>query len=106
MDLKFFNLLGLSRRAGQFSGGHDAAFESITKGKAKVCFLTGDASPRLKEEFRKTVTYDNRTLPLVELDCTMSEIESAVGKKTAVFTVNDQNFASKLMELLSKEDKN
>lgn len=105
MNSQVLNMLGLSRRAGKFAGGHDAAFESIAKGKAKLCFLTYDASERLKNEFRETVQYDGRTVPLFELDCTMREIQMATGQKCAVFTVTDAGFASKLQELLSKEDK-
>lgn len=97
-------MFGLARRAGKLAGGHDAAFESIKKGKADVCFLTCDASERLKKEFRETVTYRGRSVPLLELNCTTQDIESATGRKYAVFTVNDAGFASKLLELLSKED--
>ena len=98
-------MFGLARRAGKFVGGHDAAFDSIAKGKANVCFLTTDASERLKNEFRETVRYNGRSVPLVELDGTMREIEMATGQKYAVFTITDAGFASKLLELLSKEDK-
>ena len=35
----------------------------------------------------------------------MREIQMATGQKCAVFTVTDAGFASKLTELLSKEDK-
>lgn len=106
MNSQTLNMLGLARRAGKFAGGHDAAFESITRGKAKLCFLTTDASERLKKEFRETVVYDGRQIPLRELDCTMSEIQRATGQKCAVFTVTDAGFAAKLLELLSKEDEN
>ncbi len=106
MEQQVLNMFGLARRAGKFVGGHDAAFESIAKGKANLCFLTTDASERLKNEFRETVHYQGRTVPLVELDCTMREIQMATGQKCAVFTVTDAGFASKLTELLSKEDEN
>ena len=100
MNDKFLNMLGLCRRAGKFAGGHDAAFESISKNKAKACFLTADASERLKKEFRETVTYNGRDIPLYETSYTMYEIQSATKLKSAVFTVNDAGFASKLAELL------
>ena len=51
MNRKFLDLLGLCRRAGKLSGGHDAAFGAIQHGKAAACFLTADASERLKAEF-------------------------------------------------------
>jgi len=105
MDPKFFNFLGLCRKAGRFSGGHDAAFESIVQGKAKACYLTADASERLKKEFRETTVYQGRAVPLTELPCSMKELELQIGKRTAVFTVDDDGFAAKLNELLSKEDR-
>lgn len=105
MDSRALNMFGLARRAGKFAGGHDAAFESIAKGKAEVCFLTTDASERLKQEFRETVRYKGRNVPLVELDFTMRDVQLATNQKCAVFTVTDAGFASKLLELLSKEDK-
>ena len=86
MNSQILNMFGLARRAGKFAGGHDAAFESIAKGKATMCFLTTDASERLKEEFRETVRYKGRQVPLKELDCTMREIQMATGQKCAVFT--------------------
>ncbi|MCQ2486606.1 MAG: ribosomal L7Ae/L30e/S12e/Gadd45 family protein [Clostridia bacterium] len=104
MNAKVLNFFGLARRAGKFSGGHDAAFESIQKGKAKLCFLTADASERLKNEFRETVVFGDRNIPLYELDCSMLDVYMATGQKAAVFTVNDAGFASKLKELLSEEE--
>ena len=64
MNSQILNMFGLAKRAGKFAGGHDAAFESIAKGKAKMCFLTTDASERLKEEFKETVRYKGRQVPL------------------------------------------
>ena len=51
-DSKFYNLLGLARRAGKIGWGHDAACDAIKYGKAHLCILTSDASERLKNEFR------------------------------------------------------
>ena len=104
MQQKFLNMLGLCRKAGKLSGGHDAAFGAIQSGKAAACYLTQDASERLKQEFRETVVYDGRTVPLVELPCTMHDIQSATGSKFAVFTVDDQGFANRLSEYRDEED--
>lgn len=104
MNSKFLNMLGLCRRAGKFAGGHDAAFDSISKNKAAGCYLTQDASERLKKEFRETTCFEGRKVPLTELNCTMYDIQTATGRKAAVFTVNDAGFQKKLTELLSEED--
>lgn len=104
MNTKIHDMLGLCRRAGKLSGGHDAAFASISHAKAAACFLTKDASERLKQEFRETVCFEGRNVPLFELDSTMYDIQSATGSKYAVFTVDDPGFAKRLEQLLSKED--
>lgn len=103
MNQQFLNMLGLSRKAGKLSRGHDASFGSISKNKAKACFLTQDASERLKQEFQRSCTYDGRNIPCEVLDMTMNDLYAAIGVRGAVVTVNDAGFASKLLKLL-KED--
>lgn len=100
MDNKFFGMLGLCKKAGKLSSGHDAAFESISKGKAAACFVTSDASERLKKEFLRTTSFENRSIPCIELQCTMTDIYTATGRKAAVFTVDEKGFAKKLITLL------
>lgn len=104
MSNEFLGMLGLCRKAGKFSGGHDAAFESIKRNKAAACFLTKDASERLKNEFYRTTSFEGRKIPCIEMHYTMNDIYAATNLKSAVFTVNDDGFAKKLTELLLKED--
>ncbi|NLL63440.1 MAG: 50S ribosomal protein L7ae [Ruminococcaceae bacterium] len=105
MNDKFLSLLGLAKKAGKVSSGHDASFGSIQKGKAKICFLTTDASQRLKDEFIKTTRYDNRQIKCTEIPYTQKEINFATGIRAAVLTINDEGFAKKLIELLTfRED--
>lgn len=81
------------------NAGHDGAFDSISKNKAKLCLLSSDASPRLKKEFEATVIYEDRKVPLIHLKYTMEQIQMAIGSKAAVITINDEGFARKLTEL-------
>lgn len=103
MNQQFLNLLGLSRKAGKLSHGHDASFGSISKRKAKACFLTQDASERLKQEFQRSCTYHGRNIPCEVMDITMNDLNAAIGVHSAVITINDAGFASRLLQLL-KED--
>ena len=93
-------MLGLCRRAGKISPGHDAAFESIAKNKASACFLCADASDRLKDEFKRTTAFDGRDIPCIEIGYEKNEIYYAAKIRAAVFTVDDAGFAQKLMTLL------
>ncbi len=104
MNDKFLNMLGLARRAGKLSPGHDASFESIQKGKAYACFLCCDASDRLKEEFDRTTKYEGRNVPLIETEYLTEDLYAATGKKAAVFTINDEGFANTLIKLLGGTD--
>lgn len=103
MNQPFLNLLGLCRKAGKLSRGHDASFGSISKNRAKACFLTRDASERLKQEFERTAVYDGRHIPVEILDISMDDLYAATGIRAAVITVDDAGFASKLLQLC-KED--
>ena len=74
-DSKFYNLLGLARRAGKIGWGHDAACDAIKYGKAHLCILTSDASERLKNEFRRECSFEGREVTLCETEKTMDEMK-------------------------------
>ncbi len=100
MDSKFFNLLGLARRAGKIGWGHDAAFDAIKYGKAHLCILTSDASQRLKNEFVRECGFEGREILLLETEKTMDEMKSIIGVRSAVLTVNDEGFAKSLKKYI------
>lgn len=99
MNDKLLGMLGLARKAGKLSSGHDASFESIRTGKAKVCLLCGDASDRLKEEFGRTAKYEGRDVPVIEIPYLKEDLYAATGIRAAVLTVNDEGFAKKITTL-------
>ena len=103
MNDKFLSLLGLARRAGKISLGHDAAKDSANRKKAKLIVLAADTSERLKEEF-KTKAQDTHTDILLSL-YTIKEISVAVGSKAGILTVDDEGFSKRLREIYSIEHK-
>ena len=96
---KLLGMLGLARRAGRLSSGHDASFESIRNGKAKACLLCGDASDRLKEEFGRTAKYEGRDVPVIEIPYLKDDLYAATGIRAAVLTIDDEGFAKKIISL-------
>ena len=100
-DDKFFSLLGLCRRAGRLSLGHDASIGSIRNKTAKLCILSSDSSERLYSEILHEINHLNQDLPVIRLKQNMNEIGYAVGLKSAVLTVNDEGFAKKLISFIS-----
>ena len=97
---KILSLMGLARRAGKISLGHDAAIGAVVKNKAKLCVLSSDASDRLKNEFHHAVSFDGKNIPLVVLEEDMLSLSKAVGAKCRVLTVDDEGFAKKILSLL------
>ncbi len=97
---KFYNLLGLARRAGKIGWGHDAALGAVKYGKAHLCILTSDASERLKGEFIRACESEGRNVPVYETEKTMDEMKGIVGVRAGVLTVNDEGFAKSLKQYI------
>ena len=77
MDDKALGLLGIARRAGRLSLGHDA-------------------SDRLEREFFR-MTQGEKSIPLRRVRYTMEQFHRAIGAKAGVLTVDDDGFAEKLL---------
>ena len=85
---KTLSLLGICRRAGKLSVGHDMVFQSVRKGKAKLVVLTKDASPRHLRELE--AAQFGRVITLEE---TSDIVGASVGKRCCIFAVEDDGFA-------------
>lgn len=97
---KALSMLGMSRRAGRLSMGHDMAEKSIKSHKARLVLFCCDASPRLVDEFKKTLENARLDIPVIVTEFTMSEIHFSIGYKAGVMTLDDDNFAKRIIELL------
>lgn len=104
MNDKFLSLLGMARRAGKLSLGHDAAKAAVNFSKARLILLSADASQRLKEEFLNRAT-SAENLQVLPLSYTMIEIGMAIGSKAGVLTVDDEGFAQRLSQLYNEQHK-
>lgn len=96
MNDRALGLLGIARRAGRLSLGHDAAKGAVLTGKARLCLLSSDASERLEREFTR-MTREKKGVPLKRTRYTMEQIHRAVGARAGVLTVDDDGFAEKLL---------
>lgn len=97
MHSKILSMIGLARRAGKLSMGHDMVLESVKKHKARLIIFCSDASPRLINEFEKK----SSRVPIIKSDITMDEVHFSVGKRVGVMTVDDENFSKRLIELFN-----
>ena len=103
MTDKTLSLLGMARRAGRLSCGHDAAVEAIVKNRACLCLCSADAADRLERELRHACTFEQKHIPFARLGIPMVALSKAIGTKAAVVTVNDKGFAARLQTLLAEE---
>lgn len=100
---KYLNMLGMARRAGKLSMGHDMAMKAITTKKAKLLIFSSDVSPRLIEEFNVATEKFNKNLQAISVVENMNELHMALGYKAGVMTVDDINFSSRIIELINQE---
>lgn len=96
MNDSALSLLGLCRKAGKLSLGHDACKASLNAGNASLCVICSDASERLNEEI--TALAEKAEVRIVDVSYTMLDIKNAVSFKAAVFTVDDDGFAKTLIK--------
>ena len=95
-------MLGLARRAGKLSMGHDMAQHALFGRKAKLLIFCSDVSPRLVAEFEKTIELHHFKVKVIKTDITIDEIYFGVGYKAGCMTVNDENFDKKIISLLNQ----
>lgn len=102
MNDKVLNLLGIARRAGKISIGHDASVTDIKGKKAALCLLSANASERLKDEMSHLC--QSFKSAIIISSYSMEELGIALGSKSiAVLTVNDEGFSKRIIELTQEE---
>ena len=92
---KFAGLLGICRKAGKLSVGHDESKNSVKTRNAVLCILASDSSQRLKTEFETLCSENGVTF--LPVSYTVEQFLFIIGSKAAVITVNDAGLAQKLM---------
>ncbi len=101
---KLLSMLGLARRAGRLSMGHDMAAKSIASGKARVLLFAKDISARAQKDMLVIVEKQRVSVPVIYLSSTIDEIHFALGYKAGIITVDDENFAEKIKSLANTLD--
>ncbi len=97
-------MLGLARRAGRLTMGHDMVLDSIRKRKSKLIVFTADISERLKNEMQRASEQYIPGLSCVEIKEGMDDVHRLLGYRAGVISVNDINFANRITELINQEE--
>ena len=104
MPKKYLSMLGMARRAGKLSMGHDVAMCSLRSRKAKLVVFASDISDRLIDEFDIARKKYYPELQCLQIDETIKDIYFALGYKAGVITVDDNNFSGRIKELIIQEE--
>ena len=93
--------LGLCRKAGKMSLGHDAVVTSVKKRKAKLVITCCDASDRLKNEMKDECSFDNRNIKYIDAPFCMKELSFCINARAGVISIDDYGFAQKLENIIT-----
>ncbi len=96
MNNKLKGILGICRKAGKMSIGHDAVIGSVKNGHAKLVICCADASQRLKREISDECSYMDRDVPYEEAAFDKNALSLAIGNPAAVISIDDAGFAKKV----------
>ncbi|MBQ7202843.1 MAG: ribosomal L7Ae/L30e/S12e/Gadd45 family protein [Eubacterium sp.] len=101
---KYISLLGIARRAGKLSMGHDMALKSIKEQKAEIVIFASDISNRLVSEMQRAADSVKKEITCIKIEETIDEIHCLLGYKAGVLTVDDKNFSTRIYELIKEEN--
>lgn len=101
---KYVQMLGMARRAGRLSMGHDMALIAVKSGKAQLVIFASDISQRLVAEFERAAACVKNQPPCIRIDETINDIHRFLGYKAGVLTVDDINFSTRITELIKEEN--
>jgi hypothetical protein len=84
--MNILTTLGLCKRAGKIITGFDAVVTDIQKSAGII--ITSNLSEKTKKEINYHCTKHNKKI--TEINHTMNEIESVLGKKTGIISILDE----------------
>lgn len=93
--------MGIAMKAGKIKFGYDTVNDSVLKKQAKLIILALDLSPRSIMKI-ENIAKDNG-VNILDINISMNEINSAIGRKTGIVCINDEGFAKKITDI-SKAD--
>lgn len=92
--------LGLAKRANKISLGADSVIESIRKNVARLIIFSSDASINTIENIQRKA----KDIRALKIKGDINFVCSAIGKKCAVISINDEGFSKKICGLIEEEE--
>jgi len=98
MDRKVSSLLSLCKRAGKLSTGEFSCEKALQRDKCRFLIIATDASENTIKKFSNKALYYEVDFKIYE---TREELSKSIGEANrVVISINDENFANKIKDLL------
>ena len=98
---KFFNFLGLAKRAGNLVEGYSKCNELRNKKRMYLFIISNDVSESTKNKFKKHC--NENKIPCIE-DFSKEDLGISIGRdEIKILAVQDENMAKKLISLYEEE---
>lgn len=100
MNNKLLSLLGLAKRAGRITLGHDVVVDSINKGKSTLILFTKDCSEKSLKDIRLLCEKSN--IPIKQTNLTKDDVRQFFNREYGIISINDKGFSKKALSLLEE----
>lgn len=103
MNDPLLSFLGITRKSGNIVFGMDPVKKDLLKEKIRLVLVTNDISKNSLKEIQSAL--NNKNIKIIQIDNTKDDINSAVGKYSAIIGISNKNFAEKIIALVYKSEK-
>lgn len=98
MNEKILTLLGFARKAGKLAVGTSATEYSIVRRKSKLALVAGDISKKSAKEIN--FLCEKYGTKFAQLNIETYDITKAIGTRAGILSIEDEGFASAIIEKL------
>ncbi len=102
MNNKFFQFLGLTKKAGKLIEGYNQCEEALSHGRGTLIILSEESSTNTKDKFKRFS--DRNNIPLIE-GVSNEILGKSLGRaEINVLCVSDKKMSDKLLSLWNEND--
>ncbi|MDP4120271.1 MAG: ribosomal L7Ae/L30e/S12e/Gadd45 family protein [Bacillota bacterium] len=103
MNNKILSFLGICKRAGRLTIGNDAVIKCIETRQSKLIIVANDISQKTEKGIISVC--EMYKINILRLQSSKDDLSMALGKYSAVISVNDEGFAKKLSKMIAETNK-
>ena len=102
MNNKFFQFLGLTKKAGKLIEGYNQCEDALSHGRGTLIILSEESSTNTKDKFKRLSIKNN--IPLIE-GLSNELLGKCLGRaEINVLSVSDKKMSNKLLSLWNEND--